>query len=876
MGLSPRRPLLSSLPFTSTGCCGWIIVFTSDREALQRPVSSGSHSSVDDAGEYCNLPLQWPSLVTRCCLLSQDQGDHPPRHVLSSFPLRHSRYGYPHCYRGHALDRDRTSILLARSLHSSGVWLQDIKQDDTKASPAAAQDTSPGAKKDSVATGPQSQPPSAPTPASAAATAAAVPPVQERAVVKKALYQRIVDELKHYYNGFRLLGIDIKIAGRMVWRLLHGQLLTRRERRRLMRTCADLFRLVPFMVFIIVPFMEFLLPVFLKLFPEMLPSTFETESKKEEKQKKGLAAKLELAKFLQETIAEMARRNKAKAQTEDETQRFSTYVQKVRGTGEQPTTKDIVRFSKLFEDELTLEHLERPQLVALCKLLELQPIGTNNLLRFQLMMQLRTIKSDDEMIAAEGVAAMSVSELQAACRSRGMRSLGLTTDQLRLQLQQWLDLHLKENVPPSLLLLSRAMYLTDLKPKPPVIPPVPKIEKATPPPVENTGANTTSVSTDMLADPALIIKDRPVEEMRDKAPVVSDKPLTPAEVLQAKAATEVSQKSKMSANVKGGGRRGVAPIHKVWEPRGVKKETEVLGALTEQASLCSAKMKLTVIVALCLCLLLNTDFSLAKKSIGLGRKINLFKKTPKTKNNLDTKSKVNQQFNQGSYPQQPGYPARGSPYGAGYGSYGGHGGYGGYGGHGGGGHGSYGGQGGYGGYGSYGGYGGYGSYGGYPGGYMNYNPNNKIPSPHYGSSFGYGGYGAGGGSPFSRSVQEMGVYPKEKSRGFGRSAVMAAAGGAVAGMALGYGLGRFPRPHFDFHSPQEEYYYNHYMYRRYGVKSTDTNDYSRDYVYSKPPETYDSYMDSCMKRKDLLPVENRKPENNQLPPPPLQPPQLHP
>jgi len=44
---------------------------------------------------------------------------------------------------------------------------------------------------------------------------------------------------------------------------------------------------------------------------------------------KGLAAKLELAKFLQETIAEMARRNKAKAQTEDETQRFSKYVQQV-------------------------------------------------------------------------------------------------------------------------------------------------------------------------------------------------------------------------------------------------------------------------------------------------------------------------------------------------------------------------------------------------------------------------------------------------------------------------------------------------------------------------------------------------------------------
>ncbi|XP_070808383.1 LETM1 domain-containing protein LETM2, mitochondrial isoform X2 [Pituophis catenifer annectens] len=285
--------------------------------------------------------------------------------------------------------------------------------------------------------------------------------------VRRSLWQRIVDELRHYYNGFHLLWIDTKVAVRMVWRLLHGQILTRRERRRLMRTSADLFRLVPFLVFIIVPFMEFLLPVFLKLFPEMLPSTFETESKKEEKQRKKLSAKLELAKFLQETIAELARRNKAS--TGAATQLFSSYVQKVRHSGQQPSTQEIVQFSKLFEDELTLEHLERSQLVILCKLLELQPIGTNNLLRFQLLMKLRSIKADDEMIAKEGVNGLSVSELQSACRARGMRSLGLTEDQLKEQLNQWLDLNLKEKVPPSLLLLSRALYLTDVSPKPMVV-----------------------------------------------------------------------------------------------------------------------------------------------------------------------------------------------------------------------------------------------------------------------------------------------------------------------------------------------------------------------------------------------------------------------
>uniref|UniRef100_A0A3P9AMM8 Letm1 RBD domain-containing protein n=1 Tax=Esox lucius TaxID=8010 RepID=A0A3P9AMM8_ESOLU len=334
-----------------------------------------------------------------------------------------------------------------RFLHETHSRLQEIKATPAEApsSPAAA------------------APQPVPTPSNAT----------DGVVAQKSIKQRVLDELRHYYHGFRLLGIDTKIAGRTVWQLLHGQQLTRRERRRV------------------------------------------------EKQKKGLAAKLELAKFLQETIGEMALRNKAKAEGSEETQKFSTYVQRMRHAGEQPSTKDIVKFSKLFEDELTLEHLERPQLVALCKLLELQPIGTNNLLRFQLMMQLRTIKADDQMIAAEGVAAMSVSELQVACRSRGMRSLGLTNEQLTQQLQQWLDLHLKENVPPSLLLLSRAMYHTELTPKPPVTPPLVRLESLTAPSPPEIGApakdKPMSTSLENLVDSAPIIMDKKVESLLEKA-----------------------------------------------------------------------------------------------------------------------------------------------------------------------------------------------------------------------------------------------------------------------------------------------------------------------------------------------------------------------
>ncbi|KAF5892025.1 glycine-rich cell wall structural protein 1.8-like [Clarias magur] len=156
--------------------------------------------------------------------------------------------------------------------------------------------------------------------------------------------------------------------------------------------------------------------------------------------------------------------------------------------------------------------------------------------------------------------------------------------------------------------------------------------------------------------------------------------------------------------------------------------------------------------------------------------------------------------------------------------------------------------------------------GGYPGGYPsiggpypNWNPNNKILSPRYGSGIGGPGYGIGG-SPFSKSVDKMGYKPSVKSKGFAKKAMLAAGVGAMTGMAVGYGLGRFPRPNFHFSSPQEEYYYNHYMHRNYGMKSTDTNDYGRDYKFKPSPkaQTYDKYMENCMKRTDLLRNQSAK------------------
>lgn len=48
-------------------------------------------------------------------------------------------------------------------------------------------------------------------------------------IVKKSLKQKVIDELVHYYHGFRLLFIDIRISATLVLRILNGKQLSRRE-----------------------------------------------------------------------------------------------------------------------------------------------------------------------------------------------------------------------------------------------------------------------------------------------------------------------------------------------------------------------------------------------------------------------------------------------------------------------------------------------------------------------------------------------------------------------------------------------------------------------------------------------------------------------
>lgn len=123
----------------------------------------------------------------------------------------------------------------------------------------------------------------------------------------------------------------------------------------------------------------------------------------------------------------------------------------------------MIKVCKIFKDDLTLDNLSRPQLVGMCKYMNLNAFGTDAMLRYQIRHRMRQTKRDDKAISFEGVDSLSVPELQMACASRGLRTHGMSPSKLREDLQMWLDLRLKYNIPSTLLVLSNAYMYTSGK-----------------------------------------------------------------------------------------------------------------------------------------------------------------------------------------------------------------------------------------------------------------------------------------------------------------------------------------------------------------------------------------------------------------------------
>lgn len=225
-------------------------------------------------------------------------------------------------------------------------------------------------------------------------------------------------------------------------------------------------------------------------------------------------------------------------------------------TGEQASTDDLLNVARRFEDELTLDNLSRPQLVSMCRYMNINAFGTDNFLRFQIRNRMRQIKADDKVIQTEGIESLTIQELQNACAARGIRSIGTSPGRLRDELSQWLDLHLEHHVPGTLLILSRAFSYTDrgmtteeaLKATFNSLPDN-LVNEAELQVLEQVGASTYKQKLDVLEQQQELIEDESEqEEKEEKAKLEAAKVAEELRLEQEKKEREAAEKDKFVAD----------------------------------------------------------------------------------------------------------------------------------------------------------------------------------------------------------------------------------------------------------------------------------------------------------------------------------------
>ena len=173
----------------------------------------------------------------------------------------------------------------------------------------------------------------------------------------------------------------------------------------------------------------------------MLPSTFRNDLKHEEELKKKLKAKLEVARFLQDTVRVMAKglKQSRSGYTRDKADKLYDFMKRVRSGDATVTNDDISKFATLFGDEFTLDHISRGQLANMCRFVGIAPYGST-FTSHQLSQKLPSLKNDDRVIKQDGIALLSLEELKSANRARGMRADTDDRAILERQLEDWLDL----------------------------------------------------------------------------------------------------------------------------------------------------------------------------------------------------------------------------------------------------------------------------------------------------------------------------------------------------------------------------------------------------------------------------------------------------
>ncbi|KAJ3055326.1 hypothetical protein HK097_010826 [Rhizophlyctis rosea] len=248
--------------------------------------------------------------------------------------------------------------------------------------------------------------------------------------------------MKQYYDGAFLLKEEGKVAKNLKFKSdYEGYELTRKEYMLIERNKEDKRRLYPFFALLII--LPESIPIVLLKAPGMIPSTMQSTADVEKRWAAARKTRLELGKQI------VADPSKYGLHASPESFLKSSFLFSL--SRDQSTAKNF-----------SLDSLSSTQLKTINQYLGLWRFGPAGMLRKPLKNHLEVVRGDDKFLVREGIESLSLTDLRAACEARGITTAESSTEQLKADLQEWLDIGVQAKkegveVPEGLMLLTAAV-----------------------------------------------------------------------------------------------------------------------------------------------------------------------------------------------------------------------------------------------------------------------------------------------------------------------------------------------------------------------------------------------------------------------------------
>lgn len=308
----------------------------------------------------------------------------------------------------------------------------------------------------------------------------------------------IWEELKHIGHGFVALKDDIKegVAETKEFHYTKYRKPNYTQTKKIQKITRDVIKFIPFSFFIIIPGLELLLPAWLMIFPNSIPSQFQSIAARQKKIDDLLVHRNQAAEKLiyklpiylsklKDAKAENAKSTKSYLMTEEEKAETDRLL-KLLGS-DKAVNSELLTFKHLFIKYVDFRHFKVGTLQDFAHFMGLQPITgfniINNMLSFvglkikidnkyvswftkrilvrELRLFLRKVRREDSYLYWEKVESLEENKLDMICLERGIEIVNKSKETKLKDYKMWQAMSNLNNVSDSLLIFCRLNEYAD-------------------------------------------------------------------------------------------------------------------------------------------------------------------------------------------------------------------------------------------------------------------------------------------------------------------------------------------------------------------------------------------------------------------------------